>query len=112
MVRCQVATSAGPRVEQLLTVFTRRCSARVIGREYLREYPDEADLNHLLELSCKSSEARIPPTERDRRVLAPRLERRLREDFRTGRTVRVSGWGLSRTEARLCAMAAMLESAA
>ena len=111
MVRCQVATSAGPRMEQLLTVFTRRCSARVIGREYLREYPDEADLNHLLELSCKSSEAGIPP--RARSTCSGNVARTQAPGGFPKRTnSAVSGWRLSRTEARLCALAAMLESAA
>jgi hypothetical protein len=44
----------------------------------------------------------------DRLLLARRLRRTIRADFRRGDTVRVDGWLLAATESRLFAMAALL----
>jgi len=81
-------------------------SARLIGRAYLAGYPDEsgddATLARLI-LADPGGDPRVPlpsDTQRLRETIAARV----REDFRQGRTARVEGWILSRTEARLCAL--------
>ena len=82
-------------------------SAAAIGRAYLRLTPEEAATPLLAALVAANtaSPARLLAA-RDgelRRILAAAQ----REDFRAGRTVSVRGWMLSRTEARLCALAAL-----
>lgn len=67
--------------------------AREVGAVYLRANPQDADPERLLASLAGES----PAT----------LLKRQRDDFRFGRTVTVRGWVLSRTEARLCALAAL-----
>lgn len=80
-------------------------SARAIGGLYLRQHPGEADptilTRHLLS-SLELDAGRIG-AESDAR-LRDRLRFLMRADFAEGRTARVDGWILSRTEARLCAL--------
>ncbi|HZI75626.1 MAG TPA: hypothetical protein VFD73_16715, partial [Gemmatimonadales bacterium] len=75
-----------------------------VGRVYLDQTPHEANaatLRHLLDLAAEVSAATLPDPEKER------LAMRQSEDFRTGQTVLVQGWVLSRTEARLYALAAL-----
>jgi hypothetical protein len=73
----------------------------VIGCAYLAEHPEERDRKRLLrELDLDVAGAE---TSRLREML---VQRQLR-DFAFGRVVRVDGWILSETEARLCALAAV-----
>jgi hypothetical protein len=76
-------------------------SARVIGAAYLARHPAERDRSRLLkelDLGAAGCDgARIRALVADRR----------REDFASGRCVEVNGWILSRTEVRLCALAAL-----
>jgi hypothetical protein len=83
-------------------------SAAAVGRAYLGAYPDEADAARLaLHLERALRAQGLEP----RRAPAPRLRAALAEqsraDFAAGRTVRVEGWVLSQSEARLCALAAL-----
>jgi hypothetical protein len=84
-------------------------SARNLGVEYLTRYPDEADrsilLGHLAGLVSLSALM----GDDDRAVAG--FNDRLRRDFAEGDIVRMGGWLLSRTELRLCALAAMEEDA-
>lgn len=100
------------RASRLLTVFRRRKSAMIVGRKYLERHPRETDPDLLVKLIAGDPLRPLPTDEDDRRALARWLQLRFREDFIQGLTVRVEGWLLSQTEARLCAMVAMLESAA
>lgn len=77
--------------------------ARSIGRDYLAQAPEEADperLNALLFEEETSSS--LAPDD-----LRARVQRLRTRDFEAGDTVFVRGWILSRTEARLCALAAL-----
>jgi predicted RNA-binding protein with PUA-like domain len=77
-------------------------SARAIGRWYRREVPDERDMDTLTALilsSLRLNSAQIAPDE-----LTSRLSARVCADFASGSTVRLDGWILSRTEARVCAL--------
>jgi hypothetical protein len=64
-------------------------SAAVIGRAYLEIAPDDAAASRLL------------PGDHDA------LRERIVDDFASGRTVRIDGWILAVTEARLCAAVAL-----
>jgi hypothetical protein len=75
-----------------------------VGRAYLDQTPNEANvarLRQLLNLAAEVSALTLPAPEKER------LAVRQSEDFRTGLTVLVQGWVLSRTEARLYALAAL-----
>ena len=43
-------------------------------------------------------------------LLRNQIDRRIRSDYREGRIETIEGWVLSRTEARLCALAALRAS--
>lgn len=75
-------------------------SARRIGQAYLQSAPEDADRDRLL----ADLFPRLEPEAGDRR---DSFAARCRQDFADGATVRVDGWVLSRTEARLCALAAL-----
>jgi hypothetical protein len=105
---------AGPRTEPaagstapaLAEVLRHRASAVAVGEAYLRVARHEREprcLVRLIEVRCGELvfEAR---GEALRRCLA----RRIRQDFAEGQVVEVQGWVLSATEARLCALAALL----
>ena len=75
-----------------------------VGRAYLDLAPEESDaarLRQLPHLPAEVSALTLPGRERDRLAL------RQSEDFRTGEAVLVQRWLLSRTDARLCALAAL-----
>jgi len=75
-----------------------------VGRAYLDQAPEEADvarLRHFLALMAEVSAMSLPDPEKERLAI------RQLEDFRTGQTVLVQGWILSRTEATLCALIAL-----
>jgi hypothetical protein len=80
-------------------------SARIVGSEYLARYPQEADAHVLQErivvgfaggygVLASANESTI------RKLIGDRV----RQDFETEQTVKLQGWILSVTEARLCAL--------
>jgi len=80
-------------------------SAVVIGREYLRVASAHWKPERLATLisSCCGERAFDSGVEALRRSLA----RRTRQDFAEGQIVRIHGWMLSVTEARLCGLVAL-----
>jgi hypothetical protein len=97
------------RAERLLTALGRPESAAVVGRRYLAAHPQEADRASLAaqldaDLRCQDCD----PLQADRPALRAGLSRQIRIDFARSRVVRVEGWVLSVTEARLCALAALM----
>lgn len=83
-------------------------SARVVGRAYLEAVPAEGNALQLsdtlmasLNLDAENAGALAPEQ------LHQRLRERVRADFRNGRTVKLEGWILSQTEARLMALIAL-----
>jgi hypothetical protein len=78
--------------------------AAVVGREYLAAHPAEADGADLLRYFRSLAG--------DPAALRAVIGARLRQDFADGETVRVRGWVLARTEARLCALCALLDDEA
>jgi hypothetical protein len=96
------------RSERLAGFLKHEESARSVGREYLRAVPAEASPGVL---TVRVAE-RLPgglgavDTASDGR-LRELLLRATAEDFQDLRTVELHGWVLARTEARLCALAAL-----
>lgn len=85
-------------------------SAAVVGRAYLRAAPGEKDLDALVRRVAAA--LGVTPDEirrTDRRELAARFRSRQRSDFAEGNIVYVRQWMLSRTEARLAALVALVD---
>jgi hypothetical protein len=80
-------------------------SARRVGQVYLQKAPEEADRDRLLTQLYPG----LAPARHTRSPAAWRQSyaAKCRRDFAEGHTVRVDGWVLSQTEARLCALAAL-----
>lgn len=101
-----VPADAGERLAALLA---HRESAAAVGSAYLRGAPDEADLVVLVGLIASDLPGGRPAlrraTDDDLRHL---LADRTRLDFEQERTVSVRGWILSRTEARLYGVVALV----
>ena len=78
---------------------------RILGRTYLAAQPHEAEAIVLVELlGTDLGLTRYGPSEAELHEL---FRCRTRRDFEDGNTVTVQGWILSRTELRLCALAAV-----
>jgi hypothetical protein len=92
---------------RLAALISAHNSGRAIGLAYIAKVPEEAGrelvLHHLtrtLQLAANPS-----PAENE---LRSRLTSAVSQDFATGQTVTLDGWVLSRTEARLGALIAMM----
>jgi hypothetical protein len=94
---------------RLAAILTHRESANVIGVAYAQQYPQEANARVLLDRIVSSPAAgdllQFDGTDQSLRQL---LDSMIREDFREDRIVKLQGWVLAITEARLCALAALL----
>ena len=83
-------------------LFRDKASARAIGRSYLAlAAPEEQRVAGLLR-------ALFSAPARDARALERQVTAAVRQDFAAGRVVMIGGWMLCRTEARLCALAALV----
>ncbi|MGH2451741.1 MAG: hypothetical protein ACRDGE_10830 [Candidatus Limnocylindria bacterium] len=99
--------------ERLAGLLKHGESARLVGREYLRVVPAEASTRVLTARVVERLPGgfRALDTAKDDRLHELVLRATL-EDFRGLRTVELHGWVLARTEARLCALAALEERSA
>jgi len=96
-------------VSKLAGFFSHKESAALVGREYLRCAPGEADARLLEDLICSfQDKRRAELADADTAKLRELLLLRQRQDFEEGRIVHVHGWILSETEARLCALADLI----
>ena len=102
---CRVAPGLD---DGLLRFYADPTAAARVGAAYLKVVPEENDRNVLLE---RLAGPRLDEWERlareDEAALGDALRAQVREDFRGGRVIRLHGWLLARTEARLCALAAL-----
>jgi hypothetical protein len=84
-------------------------SAKAIGAAYLQAHPKEAAanllLNHLVTSLTKPGEAWSGAGEQDLKKL---FQQRIQEDFADEKVVKLQGWILSTTEARLCALTTLV----
>jgi hypothetical protein len=88
---------------QLETLLGNEDGVAEIGRAYLRLEPTENEIQLLSDRIFSEIRWDLLQSGGVREVIA----RRVREDFRQGRVVRLQGWVVSRTEARLCALVAL-----
>ena len=99
--------------ERLAGLLTHEESARLVGREYLRVVPTEASTRLLTVRVVErlpGGSRTLEATNDDR--LRELVLRATVEDFEDLRTIELHGWVLARTEARLCALAALREGSA
>jgi hypothetical protein len=83
-------------------LFTDLDSARDLGHQYLRFFAHESDVPLLRRAVIGSARPR------DVNHLRALLAQKREHDFRTGDIAIVDGWVLSRSEARVCALIALL----
>lgn len=103
------AVAAGPVPAQaLVEALDRPESARLVGRQVLAVLPYPSRDALVVELAAAAGLAVDAVPAIDRSLLRSRLDAARAADFRRGDTVRVQGWVLASTEARLCALAALL----
>jgi hypothetical protein len=95
--------------DRLVAIFRQRTSAAAVGRAYLAGHPNEAAIDHLVtELRAALRQCDCDPDCADLVTLRVATSRLVKEDFARGRVVQVDGWVLSRSEVRLCGLAALL----
>ncbi len=104
----QAVTAGTARANGLLDAIDREAAAR-FGARYLASQPDEARLPDLVaHLAAAIREARATGTNGGSRLAA--LRAWIRREYREADCVELDGWLLSRTEARLCALAALSQA--
>jgi hypothetical protein len=82
-------------------------SSRAVGRAYLASSRAAPDVPTLLRQILPHAELAVA-LEDDVDGLRQHLRGRIEEDFDSGRTVQLHGWVLAETEARMCALVALL----
>jgi hypothetical protein len=92
---------------ELRHVLAHDAHTEMLGRQYLRKVPAEADPDLLSELILSDLpwSASIGTDTRDL------IREQVRRDFAEDRVVRLGQWMLSQTEARLCALTTLVNSA-
>ncbi len=78
---------------QSLSLIWETKEIQAIGKQYLKQTPDENRVRTLVNLLSDASALGNHPI----------------EDFKSGKTVLVDGWILSETEARQCALASTIQ---
>jgi len=94
LVAARTATDQVVAVAQSLG----NADTRAVGRVYLTDVPGENDRDRLVALIA--ADLATPSAVAGAKDVEEQLLRRVRSDYDEGRTVDVSGWILSRTEAR------------
>lgn len=93
--------------EKLVRTLNDQEAAAIIGRDYLKLYPEEAKVDLLVKKILPSDlreNWRITETEH----LSEEIDNQIKTDFDRGEVVPLEGWILARTELRLFALAALL----
>jgi hypothetical protein len=102
-----IAGSSEPAT-RLASLFRDRRSAASVGARYLASYPEEASPERLLDLLVADRRLAAALAADDPVALRIAAASLVREDFLARHVARVDGWLLSRTEARLCGLAAQV----
>lgn len=77
------------------------------GEAYVKKAPAENDKNKLIQLISDNSPI---AKSTDKNAIHNYLDRKVKQDFATGKTVLVKGWILSVTEARQCALYSLINN--
>jgi len=110
---CKAQTDVRRQARALTGWIPPSKSVKSLGRRYLALVPKEGNLATLVRLIAHDieEEAFLQLVQHDRDGLRRRLHETHLEDFRRGHTTEIDRWVLSRTEARLCALVALLHQA-
>jgi hypothetical protein len=93
---------------KLVACIDAQRSAAMVGLEYLRTVPSEANAEQLVRLICAKFPERHGELARTgTRQIKRLVMRQQQEDFAADRIIDVGGWILSRSEARLYALVAI-----
>lgn len=93
----------------IVSLFPHDESAAILGRLYLANIREEADLARLMPLIRDAlGSTEISPASTDSATLRTALASRIQKEFSNGDVVSVDGWLLSITEARVCAVASLV----
>ena len=76
------------------------------GKAYLQKTPAENDEDKLIQLLSGNGAI---ATSADEKAIHQYLDQKIKEEFKSGNTVIVKGWILSVTEARQCALFALVK---
>jgi hypothetical protein len=104
-VKACVSNSVLDQLHQKLLNLPHLNNFQVIGKRYLKLYPEETQLKHLI--AGFSELAVITEDEQLGNDWYQWLEAKIKEDFDYRQTVQIDGWILSKTEAQLCAFLAL-----
>jgi hypothetical protein len=97
---------------KLIACVDAKRSAEIVGLEYLRTVPAEANAEQLARLICSGFAERHRELARTgTQQVKCLLTRQQQEDFAADRVIDVGGWVLSRSEARLYALVAISAAA-
>ena len=105
-----LADGCTPSIEKILEqplFFAHLADAKTIreaGSAYRKQFPAEDNKTALTGLLLGGN------TTEDKRNLQTLLDNRVEQDFKTGKTVVASGWVLSITEARQCALYSIINA--
>ena len=97
-------------LDNLSGLFPRPFSAQAIASEYFRTHPNENDVYYLARLISQGLAGTSVDCDQSVDDLRSRIRSRVRADFETENVVRLRGWVLSRTEVRVCALAAIIST--
>jgi hypothetical protein len=75
-----------------------------IGMAYRQQTSSESQRDKLIALLSMDSEGKPVPSNSDNHFIQALLNKKVSQDFQTGKTVIVKGWILAVTEARQCAL--------
>lgn len=92
---------------RLAALISAQNSGRAIGLAYVAAVPEEAGRELVLRHLTRTLQLTADPSPADNE-LRLRVAAAISGDFATGQTVTLDGWVLSRTEARLGALIAMM----
>ncbi len=111
--RSRTTTAGLPRQDllraRLSGLLRHTDSARIVGREYLHRYPQEATVPVLLGLiAAEGTGGQAALSKVADAELRALLDHEMRRDFSDEKVVQLQGWILSVTEARLCALMALV----
>ena len=105
LFRAVEARSGRSTAERLRTLISDVGAARRLGRDYLRQVPEEFDEGILVQAIF----GEIPRLEAmSDTALRDQLEQRIQRDFDSFRTVDALGWTVALTEARACALISLV----
>jgi len=102
-----LALVAAPAGDPMLAAVADPAAATRLGHAYLAAYPAEADAERLRGLLRQTLFADLSMTTDDSDALCRGLVRTLSDDYIAGEVLDLDGWQISRSEARLYALAAL-----